>query len=75
MVNVWPSDILIKYLLGTSDPFIAVDTIINKIFPKTETDPLVQSFLKSGEKLNELFDYLWKIKNTNTDSFLGSKIM
>lgn len=71
MVNVWPSDILIKYLLGTSDPFIAVDTIINKIFPKTETDPLVQSFLKSGEKLNELFDYLLENKKYKYWFFSG----
>lgn len=58
MVGIWPSDILIKYLFGESDPFIAVDTIISRIFPKTEVDPLIQSFLRSDEKLDDLLDYL-----------------
>lgn len=59
---VWPADILIKYLIGESSPTLVVDTIIAKIFPKNEIDPIVQSFLKSDDQLLELFDYLLEYK-------------
>lgn len=59
---VWPADILIKYLIGESSPALAIETIVSKIFPKNELDPLVQSFLKSDEKLPVLFEYLLEYK-------------
>ena len=71
MVGIWPSDILIKYLFGESDPFIAVDTIISRIFPKTEVDPLIQSFLRSDEKLDDLLDYLMDHKKYKHWFFSG----
>lgn len=71
MVNIWPGDIMIKYLLGTSDAFIAVDAIISKIFPRNEIDPLVQSFLKNGENLNSLLEYLMDEKKYKHGFFAG----
>lgn len=43
--QVWPADILLKYLFGETDPMIAVDTIIATTFDRVEFDPLIQSFL------------------------------
>lgn len=68
---VRPADILIKYLIGDSSPFLVVDTIISRIFSKTELDPLVQSFLKSDEKLPILFDYLLEYKKYKYWFFAG----
>ena len=59
---VRPADILIKYLFGDANPIIAVETIVARIFDKTELDLLVQSFLTSDEKLPQLFEYLLEYK-------------
>lgn len=59
---VRPADILIKYLFGDADPMIAVETIVARIFEKTEFDPLVNSFLSGDEKLPLLFDELLDYK-------------
>ena len=59
---VRPTDILIKYLFGDANPIIAVDTIVSRIFDKTELDPLVHSFLTSYQQLPQLFEYLLEYK-------------
>ena len=68
---VWPADILIKYLFGDANPIIAVETIVARIFDKTELDPLVQSFLTSDEQLPQLFEYLLEYKKYKYWFFAG----
>ena len=68
---VRPADILIKYLFGDANPIIAVETIISRIFDKTELDPLVQSFLTSDEQLPQLFEYLLEYKKYKYWFFAG----
>ena len=60
--RVWPADILIKYIFWDADPILAVDTIIEKIFPKPERDPIVESFLKSDKELNRVLENLLEYK-------------
>ena len=62
LTYIWPADILVKYLIGNSDPFLVVEAIVSKIFNKSELDSLVQSFLKSEENLPRLLDYLLTYK-------------
>jgi len=62
LTYIWPADILVKYLIGNSDPFLVVEAIVSKIFNKPELDNLVQSFLKSEENLPRLLDYLLTYK-------------
>lgn len=69
--SVRPADILIKYLLGNSSPSLVVDTIISKIFPKNELDPLVNSFVKGNENLLRLFSYLLEYKKYKHGFFAG----
>jgi hypothetical protein len=58
--RVWPVDILIKYVFWDSDPILAVDTIIEKIFDKNEWNPIVESFLKSDKELSRVMqNLLW----------------
>ena len=66
-----PADILIKYLFGDANPIIAVETIVARIFDKTELDPLVQSFLTSDEQLPQLFEYLLEYKKYKYWFFAG----
>ena len=68
---VRPADILIKYLFGDANPIIAVETIVARIFDKTELDPLVQSFLTSDEQLPQLFEYLLEYKKYKYWFFAG----
>lgn len=68
---VWPADILVKYLFWDADPFIAVETIVARIFDKTELDPLVQSFLTSWERITQLFEYLLEYKKYKYWFFSG----
>ncbi len=68
---VRPADILIKYLFGDANPIIAVETIVSRIFDKTELDPLVQSFLTSDEQLPQLFEYLLEYKKYKYWFFAG----
>lgn len=68
---VRPADILIKYLFGDVNPIIAVETIVARIFDKTELDPLVQSFLTSDEQLPQLFEYLLEYKKYKYWFFAG----
>ena len=68
---VRPADILIKYLFGDTNPIIAVETIVARIFDKTELDPLVQSFLTSDEQLPQLFEYLLEYKKYKYWFFAG----
>ncbi len=68
---VRPADILIKYLFGDADPMIAVETIVARIFEKTEFDPLVNSFLSGNEKLPLLFDELLDYKKYKYWFFAG----
>ena len=68
---VWPADILIKYLFGDANPIIAVETIVARIFDKTELDLLVQSFLTSDEQLPQLFEYLLEYKKYKYWFFAG----
>ena len=68
---VRPADILIKYLFGDANPIIAVETIVARIFDKTELDPLVQSFLTSDERLPQLFEYLLEYKKYKYWFFAG----
>ncbi|RAL56939.1 hypothetical protein BSK20_01555 [SR1 bacterium human oral taxon HOT-345] len=68
---VRPADILIKYLFGDANPIIAVETIVARIFDKTELDPLVQSFLTSDEQLPQLFEYLLEYKKYKYGFFAG----
>ena len=68
---VRPADILIKYLFGDANPIIAVETIVARIFDKTEFDPLVQSFLTSDEQLPQLFEYLLEYKKYKYWFFAG----
>ncbi len=68
---VRPTDILIKYLFGDANPIIAVDTIVSRIFDKTELDPLVHSFLTSDQQLPQLFEYLLEYKKYKYWFFAG----
>lgn len=68
---VRPTDILIKYLFGDANPIIAVDTIVSRIFDKTELDPLVYSFLTSDQQLPQLFEYLLEYKKYKYWFFAG----
>ena len=68
---VRPADILIKYLFGDANPIIAVETIVARIFDKTELDLLVQSFLTSDEQLPQLFEYLLEYKKYKYWFFAG----
>ncbi|MFC2696090.1 MAG: hypothetical protein ACFN4U_03515, partial [Candidatus Absconditicoccaceae bacterium] len=68
---VRPADILIKYLFGDANPIIAVETIVARIFDKTELDLLVQSFLTSDEQLPQLFEYLLEYKKYKYGFFAG----
>lgn len=68
---VRPADILIKYLFGDANPIIAVETIVARMFDKTELDPLVQSFLTSDEQLPQLFEYLLEYKKYKYWFFAG----
>ena len=68
---VRPADILIKYLFGDANPIIAVETVVARIFDKTELDPLVQSFLTSDEQLLQLFEYLLEYKKYKYWFFAG----
>ena len=68
---VRPADILIKYLFGDANPIIAVETVVARIFDKTELDPLVQSFLTSDEQLPQLFEYLLEYKKYKYWFFAG----
>ena len=68
---VRPADILIKYLFGDVNPIIAVDTIVSRIFDKTELDPLVHSFLTSDQQLPQLFEYLLEYKKYKYWFFAG----
>ena len=68
---VRPADILIKYLFGDANPIIAVETIVARIFDKTELDPLVQSFLTSDEQLPQLFEHLLEYKKYKYWFFAG----
>ena len=60
--RVWPADILIKYLFWDADPFLAVETIVEKIFDKNELDPIVSSFVKWDKELPRLLQYLLEYK-------------
>ena len=68
---VRPADILIKYLFGDANPIIAVETIVARIFDKTELDPLVHSFLTSDQQLPQLFEYLLEYKKYKYWFFAG----
>ena len=68
---VRPADILIKYLFGDANPISAVETIVARIFDKTELDLLVQSFLTSDEQLPQLFEYLLEYKKYKYWFFAG----
>jgi len=69
--RIWPADILIKYLFWESDPILAVETIVEKIFNKQELIPLVNSFLKSDNQLPQLFQYLLEYKKYKYWFFAG----
>ena len=60
--RIWPADILIKYLFWDADPFLAVETIVEKMFDKTELDPIVSSFVKWDKELSRLLQYLLEYK-------------
>ncbi len=68
---ILPADILMRYLFLDTNVFLAVDTMIAKLFDKDKINDYLKSFLKDDSQRESLMHYINNYKNFKKHFFSG----
>lgn len=68
---ILPADILMRYLFLDTNVFLAVDTMIDKLFDKEKIEKYLSSFLKDDSQRESLIHYISNYKHFKKNFFQG----